>query len=198
MKFLQLLGLTLITACASSPPLTSPEAPTPPTDSASPLAGTIPCFPTRITPISGSEAASALKRFSHLFDDGEPGTWGACTVADGKVVEPGGRQVAAVHCGIEFLVPGFVDSYGLTIGVLGSEVREHAGADRDVYCVSNGPAQTRCTLVAANQVEDEDVYESNQYMVAGELPSDVLRSEAAWNWFADRTVISIVENMYCH
>ena len=124
-------------------------------------------------------------------------TFGTCTVHDGKIRAADGTVVAQIDCGLDIHTRGIRDSLGIEVGARGADVlaawtRPHG----PMVCVGNGPSQTRCRFKRTHAHE----LPATSYVIAGSLPSgsDALSGLPAERFFAEREIVHIGHNVWCH
>lgn len=107
-----------------------------------------PCF--RGPPVLASTTWEQISGIDpETWDNGEDvvihdRSFGRCTVRDGTVYGPGGAKLATIESGISIWRPGFIDPYGLEVGVSGKQVLERTGGA--VFVCSASASGSTCKL----------------------------------------------------
>lgn len=191
----------VLAACHAAPTVQAPPA-TPPSAPAPPAAtGGAPCFPDRAV-LDGAAVFKQLEQYGVMFQGNEPAaaprtTFGACTVAEGKIRDAAGATLAEINCGLDILAPGIHDDLGLVLGARGQDVLARLPAGHGpLVCRANGPGQVRCN--PARREDDDN--EASWYVATGALPAgtDVLTGADAEAFFAPLVVIEIEMSVWCH
>ncbi len=187
---IRVLSLVLIVGCAR--PVREAAVPVPAVSST-------PCVPG--PPLRAVDIYRTLEKYAwslYLREDEPappPTTYGSCRVDKNVVSAADGTVVAELGCGVRVLVPGIVDGLGLQVGARGQDVLDRAPApERSLTCVANGPAQVRCNF---ERGPDQDT-DSDWYVVAGALDTDVLTGAAARAYVASRELVEIEVSVWCH
>jgi len=189
-------SLVVLGACASAPTISPVPAAAPPQ---LPGAGD-PCH-------AGAPAIAAAAVWKQL----EPYSWsvyanpdeapppptsyGQCRVARNQVTAPDGTLVVELGCGVRVLRAGIYDQLGIQVGARGQEVlARHRGSP--LTCFANGPDQVRCHF--DRDAGDDSDLSTNWYVVEGALGEVPLTGQAAYAYFAPRTLVEVGANIWCH
>jgi hypothetical protein len=173
-----------------------------------------PCFANRDV-LVGSEIWRDLHAYAIGMSADKPpsGTYGTCTIADGKLRDARGTLLAELHCGISVYVPGIIDHLGFEIGARGADiaaahdeslriadatyipprVRTHPP---DTMCWADDTNQTRCWI----EGEGGDSAGSHYNFAATTKMPDLgpLRGAPARHFFESHAVRSLTVRITCH
>src|SRR5262245_24793882 len=142
------IGLVVL-ACGGS---TSTPTPQPPPvvalpDASPTTSGGAPCQPQRDVLIA-TEVYKQLESMIPIMGEetkSKRGTFGTCSVVDGKILTADNKLVGELGCGLRILVPGIRDDLGLELGATGADVlAKKKQPVPTLRCLPNGPDQARC------------------------------------------------------
>lgn len=127
-------------------------------------------------PLVASTVLAHLERYSKsvAYWDGKTPlprtTYGRCKVKDATLLDPKGRRIARLHCGMTIERRGLVDHLGLQVGDSGARVIERSRpAPGDRMICTGYTGGSRCGYVAKNG----DELRPGSYIVERELADGV-------------------------